>query len=113
SGGRVVAGVGLGWLEAESQLMGVEHAKRARIADDALAVMRACWSGDTAEFHFAPRPHADRHLPLLVGGASKAALRRAARLGDGHLVFEFPVSRGEESMYLFETLAAIREDAGV
>ncbi len=204
SGGRVVAGVGLGWLEAESQLMGVEHGKRARIADDALAVMRACWNGDTAEFHFAPRPHAERHLPLLVGGASKAALRRAARLGDGwigdsltfeeleasvaqlktelaeagrkiedvevamrtglqvaddesevtespsetgwktgefvatgrspfrglraevvadfrraaelgvdHLVFEFPVSRGEESMYLFETLAELREEASV
>jgi len=204
SGGRLIAGVGLGWLEAESELMGVPHRKRARIADDALAVMRACWSGQTEEFHFAPRPHADRHLPMLVGGASQAALRRAARFGDGwigdsltfeeldtslsalkrelaeagrriddveiavrtglqvaddesdvtespsetgwktgdfaaagrspfrglraevvadfkraaelgvdHLIFEFPVSRGEESMYLFETLASIREEAGV
>jgi probable F420-dependent oxidoreductase len=204
SGGRLIAGVGLGWLEAESELMGVPHRSRARIADDALAVMRACWNGETAGFHFEPRPHAGRHLPVLVGGASKAALRRAARLGDGwigdtltfeeletsvaqlkseladvgrrredvevamrtglqvaddasdvtdspsetgwktgdfaatgrspfrglradvvsdfrraaelgvdHLVFEFPVSRGEESMYLFETLASIREEAGV
>jgi len=204
SGGRLIAGVGLGWLEAESQLMGVPHNKRARIADEDLAIMRACWNGEAADFHFAPRPHANRRLPVLVGGASKAALRRAVRLGDGwigdtltfeeleasvaeltreaaeagrggdeltvamrtglqvaedasevtdspsesgwktgelavagrspfrglrseviadfrraaelgvdHLVFEFPVSRGEESMYLFETLASIREEAGV
>ena len=39
--------------------------------------------------------------------------RRMAELGVGHLVFEFPVSRGEESMELFETLAGIREEAGV
>ena len=42
-----------------------------------------------------------------------ADFKRAAELGVDHLVFEFPVSRGEESMYLFETLASIREDAGV
>lgn len=204
SGGRMIAGVGLGWLEAESKLMGVPHRERARIADEDLAIMRACWNGETDGFLFAPRPHANRHLPVLVGGASKAALRRAVRLGDGwigdtltfeeleasvaelarqaadagrrreditvamrtglqvagdtsevtespsesgwktgelaiagrspfrglrsevvadfrraaelgvdHLIFEFPVSRGEESMDLFETLASIREEAGV
>ena len=42
-----------------------------------------------------------------------ADFRRAAALGVNHLVFEFPVSRGEESMYLFETLASIREEASV
>lgn len=216
SGGRLIVGAGLGWLEAESELMGVAHRKRGRIADEALAVMRSCWedekpalSGETdglSGFHFAPRPYAGRRLPVLIGGASVAALRRAARLGDGwigdgltfeeleaslaqfrkelaaadrriedveiamrtglqvveraeevtgspsemgwktgdfksggndrtpfrglreqvvgdfrraaelgvdHLVFEFPVSRGEESMELFETLAELRAAAGV
>lgn len=42
-----------------------------------------------------------------------ADFRRAAELGVDHLVFEFPVSRGEESMYLFEMLASIREEARV
>ena len=42
-----------------------------------------------------------------------ADFKRAAELGVGHLIFEFPVSRGEESMSLFETLAGIREEAGV
>jgi hypothetical protein len=42
-----------------------------------------------------------------------ADFKRAAGLGVGHLVFEFPVSRGEESMDLFETLAGIREESGV
>jgi len=214
SGGRLIVGAGLGWLESESNLMGVRHGRRARVADETLGAMRACWEGgepefhgeiyDFAGFHFAPRPHANRRLPVLIGGASTAALRRAARFGDGwigdgqtfeelevalgslakevaaqgrdmgemevamrtglpvasdrtgitespseqgwktdefsiagrtpfrglredvvadfkraaelgvgHLVFEFPVSRGEESMELFETLAGIREEAGV
>src|SRR5207245_9930427 len=38
---------------------------------------------DFAGFHFAPRPHAGRRLPSLIGGASAAAMKRAARLGDG------------------------------
>ena len=42
-----------------------------------------------------------------------ADFRRAAEMGVDHLVFEFPVSRGEESMELFETLASIREEANV
>jgi len=42
-----------------------------------------------------------------------ADFKLAAELGVGHLIFEFPVSRGEESMALFETLAGIREEAGV
>jgi probable F420-dependent oxidoreductase len=214
SGGRLILGAGLGWLESESTLLGVPHGRRAAIADEALGAMRACWENDEPEFHgeiydfagfhFAPRPHGNRRLPILIGGASTAALRRAARFGDGwigdgqtfeelevalaqlsrelkaqgrsldemevamrtglqvaadrtaitespseqgwksaefvtagrtpfrgireevvadfkraaalgvsHLVFEFPVSRGEESMELFETLASIREEADV
>jgi len=214
SGGRVIFGAGLGWLETESSLMGVPHRRRAKTADEALAVMRACWESeapefhgevfDFADFHFAPRPHAGRRLPILIGGASAASMKRAARLGDGwvgdgltfeelevslaqlasevkaagrqwhemaiamrtglqvvadrraitespsekgwksddfatggrtpfrglreevvsdfrraaelgvgHLIFEFPVSRGEETMDLFEVLADIRQESGV
>ena len=213
SRGRLILGAGLGWLESESALMGVPHRKRARIADETLAVMRACWESERPEFHgdvydfggfhFAPRPYGDRRLPILVGGATTAALRRAVRLGDGwmgdgqtfeelevslehldrelsaagrsregfevamraglqvvadrnaitespseqgwksaeflsagrtpfrglreevvadlrraaslgvgHVIFEFPVSRGEESLDLFETLAEMRAEAG-
>jgi probable F420-dependent oxidoreductase len=93
SRGRLILGAGLGWLETESALMGVPHRKRARIADETLAVMRACWESERPEFHgdvydfggfhFAPRPYQDRRLPVLVGGATTAALRRAVRLGDG------------------------------
>ena len=73
SRGRLILGAGLGWLESESALMGVPHRKRARIADETLAVMRACWESERPEFHgdvydfggfhFAPRPYRDRRLP--------------------------------------------------
>src|SRR5262249_48350215 len=51
SEGRVILGAGLGWLEAESTLMGVPHRKRARVADETLAVLRACWESVEPEFH--------------------------------------------------------------
>src|SRR5436309_6038265 len=46
SGGRLIVGAGLGWLEAESTLLGVPHRTRGRIADETLAVLRACWDSD-------------------------------------------------------------------
>ena len=93
SGGRIILGAGLGWLEAESRLMGIPHGRRARVADETLGAIRACWEAeepefhgdlfDFAGFHFAPGPHANRRLPIMIGGASTAALQRAARVGDG------------------------------
>src|SRR3979411_1148223 len=89
----MILGAGLGWLESESHLMGVPHKRRARIADEALAAIRACWEADQPEFHgagydfagfhFAPRLYSNRRLPIYIGGASTPALRRAARFGDG------------------------------
>jgi alkanesulfonate monooxygenase SsuD/methylene tetrahydromethanopterin reductase-like flavin-dependent oxidoreductase (luciferase family) len=63
------------------------------VADEALAVMRECWEADQPAFRgdifqlegfdFAPKPYGGRRLPILVGGASTAALKRAVRFGDG------------------------------
>jgi probable F420-dependent oxidoreductase len=92
SGGRVLLGVGIGWLEEEFDVLGVPFADRARRTEEYVEAMRALWSqdlptyaGDTVSFTEAisrPRP-VDRRVPVIVGGHSPAAARRAGRIGDG------------------------------
>lgn len=89
SGGRLTLGVGAGWERTEFAAVGADYAGRGAYTDDALRLMRALFGGATAyngaRFGFArgvfePLPRTP--LPLLVGGTSEAALRRAAALGD-------------------------------
>jgi probable F420-dependent oxidoreductase len=96
SGGRVDAGVGLGWSRAEYAAAGVPYAGRGRRLDEWLScvdrLLRAD-PGEPVEFHgeyysvprslLAPGPRQRPRPPLLVGGMADAALRRAAVLGDG------------------------------
>lgn len=91
SGGRLSLGVGTGWMREEFDALGREFAGRGRRTDEAIAVLRTVWRGGMVE-------HAGRHyrvprlqmsppppgpIPILVGGGSERALRRAATLGDG------------------------------
>jgi probable F420-dependent oxidoreductase len=98
SGGRAEVGVGVGWLDGEFAAAGVDFASRGRRMDEALEVCRRLWSEPRVEhrgefFSFAPvafepKP-VQRPWPRLhVGGESPAALRRAARFGDGWLSME-------------------------
>jgi probable F420-dependent oxidoreductase len=85
SGGRLALGVGVGWMPAEFEALGVPRERRGRITDETLARWRAWFSDDHAEangqpFLFRPRPP---RPALLVGGQPPHALERAARLGDG------------------------------
>jgi probable F420-dependent oxidoreductase len=93
SGGRVVAGVGVGTLEAEHELLDVvPYAERGAYSDEFLTVMRTLW--EDAEPHhtgryfrlegvrFSPKPHR-RPFPIFVGGNARPALRRVARHGQG------------------------------
>lgn len=93
SGGRLVLGVGAGWLEEEFDALGYDFATRGRRTDEYLEVLRAAWSQGVAAFDgveikfsdiiSAPRPDPANPIPVLVGGNSPAALRRAARYADG------------------------------
>ncbi len=90
-GGRVILGAGVGWLREEIELFGASYASRGAWSDEALRVLRTCWTEERPAFRgrffrfdalgFAPRPAAP--IPIWIGGDSPAALRRAARLGDG------------------------------
>jgi probable F420-dependent oxidoreductase len=93
SAGRVSFGVGLGWLEEEFAAVGVDFATRAGRTREAIRALRALWTEATPAFagryvrfppvRFEPKPVQRPHPPILVGGESEAALRRAAALGDG------------------------------
>jgi probable F420-dependent oxidoreductase len=91
SGGRLTLGVGVGWIEQEYAYLRSDFRSRGRTADEYIAAMRALFETGTPEFHgahidysgalFSPRPTVP--LPIVVGGTSGAALKRAATLGDG------------------------------
>ncbi len=95
SGGRLLPAFGLGVAEPhEQQAFGVERGERAKLFDEALAVVRACWTDDVVDHH-GPRYHYDglRVLPkphqsppdVWLGGIAPSELRRVGRLADGWL----------------------------
>lgn len=104
SGGRLELGLGVGWMREEFEALGVPWERRGARNDEYVAAMRALWSGPHAEFHgefvdfepvtCSPRPVQDR-IPILVGGDSDAALRRAVRLADGYFPGEGDLDRLE------------------
>jgi probable F420-dependent oxidoreductase len=93
SRGRLVLGVGSGWMREEFELLDQEFATRGRRMDDSIGSMRACWSEDPVDLDsgsrgvgpiaIAPKPPRGPALPIWIGGHSPPALERAARLGDG------------------------------
>jgi len=92
SGGRVILGVGAGWVAAESAALGVPFAERGAMTDEYLDAMRELWTSREPSFAgkytqfsglvFEPKPVQKPHPPLWVGGHSPAALRRAVRVGE-------------------------------
>lgn len=91
SGGRVSLGVGAGWMREEFELMGQDFGTRGKRLDEMIPALRALWQGGwvswQGEHYRVPEmmlePHPPGPVPILCGGESEAALRRAARLGDG------------------------------
>jgi probable F420-dependent oxidoreductase len=102
SGGRTIIGVGAGYLEAEFDAVGAEFIDRGRLCDEALIAMRQAWSGEAVEFEgsrfratgnvLQPLPAQQPHPPLIVGGNSTAAIRRAVTLADGWVPMPSPAS---------------------
>ncbi len=94
SEGRLVVGCGAGWEHEEFEVLGAPpFARRGAAVDEYIEVFRECWTSNTpaydgefvqvSGFPFQPKPVQKPHPPLWIGGESPAAIRRAARLGDG------------------------------
>ncbi len=93
SDGRLVVGVGVGSLPDESAALGVPYKTRGAYSNEFLEVLKRLWAEGEASFdgdHFefedvisSPKPLQHPHPPIMVGGNHRAALRRAARYGDG------------------------------
>jgi probable F420-dependent oxidoreductase len=94
--GRFVLGVGSGWQRGEFEALGHRFETRGKRLDEGLELLRSCWTGTPPPFagaeldlpsgvHCYPTPFERASIPILVGGVSEPARRRAAQLGDGWL----------------------------
>ncbi|MBW2667473.1 MAG: LLM class F420-dependent oxidoreductase, partial [Deltaproteobacteria bacterium] len=117
SDGRAVLGAGAGWMREEFEVLGVDFATRGKRFDECIEILRQIWRGGMAEYHgeifsfdrlqMSPAP--PHPIPIYIGGASKPALRRAARLGDGWLGAG---NTPEQAEKILVELRRLREEVG-
>lgn len=117
SGGRVHLGCGAGWMKEEFDMMGVDFHTRGKRYDECIEVIRKVQSGRFVEHHgqffsfpriiMTPVPPAP--VPILIGGISEPALRRAARTGDGWIA---PGQTLDQALESLQTLDTLRKEFG-
>src|SRR5438309_8777481 len=101
SGGRLIAGFAGGYVEAEFRALGVVFKERGAITDEYLQAIRVLWTEEVPRFagrfaafdgiRFEPKPRQRPHPPIVIGGRSPRALRRAARFASGWYGFGLTV----------------------
>jgi probable F420-dependent oxidoreductase len=116
SGGRLILGAGVGWMEAEFAALGVPFKERGRRTDEGIAMMRSVWSDDPVSFearwvpavidNMRMMPKPEQPIPIWIGGTSEPALKRAIRLDGWHGSRATP----EQAAPLVATLRAERPD---
>ncbi|CAB4365023.1 MAG: TIGR03619 family F420-dependent LLM class oxidoreductase [Actinobacteria bacterium] len=124
SEGRFTLAVGAGYLKGEFAALGIEHAERNELFDEAIDVIKAIWTTDEVSFegrHFSargitahPRPISSPHPPIWIGGNSGRARQRVAERGDGWCPFPAPALLAQTSRTValdsFELLAEAIDD---
>jgi probable F420-dependent oxidoreductase len=127
SGGRLIIGVGVGWMREEFDAIGCEpFDERGAVTDEYIRAFKELWTSDNPTFegkyvsfsdiHFQPKPVQKPHPPLWVGGESRPAIRRAATLCDGWYPIgnnpAFPVGTPEALQASIGRLRSTAERAG-
>jgi probable F420-dependent oxidoreductase len=123
SGGRVILGVGVGVIKEEFEALGSPYRERGAVTDEIIAAMRALWTREDPEFSgrhyaftgtkFSPKPVQKPHPPIWIGGASRAAIRRAATVGDGwHPIRLTPAAYGRTLREVRQQASAAGRQAG-
>ncbi|MFQ5934351.1 MAG: LLM class F420-dependent oxidoreductase [Dehalococcoidia bacterium] len=122
SGGRVVLGVGVGWLEEEFRAVGQPFfSERGALTDEYIRIFKELWTKEDPVFEgqyyqvsgikFQPKPVQKPHVPIWVGGQVDAAIRRAARLGDAWLPIGLRGPAGLEPDELKQKVALLKTTA--
>ena len=117
SGGRVALAAGVGWMREEYELMGQDFATRGKRLDEMVPALRELWKGGwvswSGTYYQVPEmmiePHPPERVPILCGGESEAALRRAARLCDGWVGYAYS---WDDAVGYARRLTALRREYG-
>ena len=117
SDGRVSLGVGVGWMREEYELMGQDFSTRGKRLDEMIPALRALWQGGWVSWqgtHYQVpemmiEPHPPAPVPILCGGESDAALRRAARSCDGWVGYAYA---WDDAVRYVEKLKVLRREYG-
>ena len=127
SGGRLVVGVGVGWMREEFEALDLPpFEERGAVTDEYIQVFKELWTSDNPTFHgkycrfdditFMPKPVQKPHPPIWVGGESRPAMRRAARLADAWYPIgsnpAFPMAGPEQLAAGIARLARYAREAG-
>jgi probable F420-dependent oxidoreductase len=121
SGGRLICGVGVGWLEKEFQVLQASYQDRGPVTDEYLQIFKLLWTEEHPVFKgrfyefdgiaFNPKPLQKPHPPIWVGGHSRAAIRRAVRFGDAwHPTRQTPDFVAQHLPYLREEAERVGRD---
>jgi len=120
SGGRMILGVGVGWMEEEFRLLGIPFNQRAQRTREYIALMKAVWTQENPRFNgefikletdvnMLPLPLQKPHPPIWVGGETMPALRRVVEFGDG---WHIALLTTEQIRSLYDRLMVAMDKAG-
>jgi probable F420-dependent oxidoreductase len=121
STGRLIMGVGVGWMEEEFAAMNAPFKERGKVSDEQLTLLKQLWTEEHITFHgeyyhvddiaFSPKPHQKPRIPIWVGGEGKPAQRRAGRFGDAWFPYFVRITP-KELAARFDNVRAVAKNVG-
>jgi probable F420-dependent oxidoreductase len=121
STGRLIMGVGVGWMEEEFAAMNAPFKERGKVADEQLTLLKQLWTDEHITFHgkyyqvddiaFSPKPYQKPRIPIWIGGEGKPAQRRAGIYGDAWFPYFVRITP-QELRRRFDNVRAEAKKAG-